>query len=224
MQSIFQDDSDPGRSYAIAKIGEVSAVDPATCTARVVFDDDESLVSSPLQIIQFNSLANKGYWLPDVGEDVVCLFMGTGVEEGFILGAVYAGDVKPPESNQDVRKTEFKDGNFFSYNRKDHVLSIKINDVFIEVKPGMVSVTTEGEADIQAGSRIRLKSNKVLIDSPDTELTGKLSVAGGISGGGGAGATINGPVNASGDVKAGNISLQGHIHTGDSGGDTSAPK
>lgn len=98
----------------LLKIGEVSSVNPATCTARVVFDDDDSLVSGDLQILQMNSLKNKGYWLPDVGEDVVCIFLGTGVEEGFILGATYAGAVKPPVNSQDKRAAHFSDGSFLS--------------------------------------------------------------------------------------------------------------
>ena len=91
----------------LLKIGEVSSVNPAACTARVVFDDDDSLVSGDLQILQMNSLKNKAYWLPDVGEDVVCIFLGTGVEEGFILGATYAGAVKPPVNSLDKRAVHF---------------------------------------------------------------------------------------------------------------------
>lgn len=223
MESLFSDESDPGRSQAVIKIGEVSSVDPAKATARVVFDDDESLVSGELQILQLNSLMNKGYWLPDVGEDVVCLFMGTGLEEGFILGATYAGDVIPPENDQDIRETKFKDGNFIFYNRRDHVLSIKVNDVTVVVKPESVEVKTSGVVNVEAGSQATIKSPKVLLDTPETECTGNLKVAGGISGGGGIGASIQGPVTATEDVKAGSVSLQGHTHTGDSGGTTSAP-
>ena len=35
----------------LIKIGEVSSVDPEKCTARVVFDDEDSLVSYDLQIL-----------------------------------------------------------------------------------------------------------------------------------------------------------------------------
>lgn len=53
---------------------------------------------------------------------------------------------------------------------------------------------------------------------------GQISGNGGLAIQGGGGAKVTGSVSASGDVKAGGISLQGHIHNGDSGGVTSPPK
>ncbi|AXE35156.1 phage baseplate assembly protein V [Chromobacterium phragmitis] len=53
---------------------------------------------------------------------------------------------------------------------------------------------------------------------------GQISGNGGLAIQGGGGAKVTGSVSASGDVKAGGISLQGHIHNGDSGGVTSQPK
>ena len=35
---------------SLIKIGEVSSIDPAKCTARVVFDDEDSIVSYDLPV------------------------------------------------------------------------------------------------------------------------------------------------------------------------------
>ena len=76
----------------LIKIGEVSSVDPEKCTARVVFDDEDSLVSYDLQILQRNTYENQDYQMVHPGEDVVCLFLGPGQEDGFIIGSLYAGE------------------------------------------------------------------------------------------------------------------------------------
>lgn len=67
---------------SLIKIGEVSSIDPAKCTARVVFDDEDGLVSYDLPILQRNSLKNHDFAMLDVGEDAIVLFFGEGQEDG----------------------------------------------------------------------------------------------------------------------------------------------
>ncbi|WP_038304907.1 phage baseplate assembly protein V [Kingella kingae] len=96
----------------------------------------------------------------------------------------------------------------------------------------------------QAGSSIVLKqgkiieivcdtlninaSQKVQINSPLVETSQVLTAQGQINGNGGmaiaggSGATVSGSLHTTGDVTAGGVSLQGHIHSGDSGGTTGA--
>ena len=88
------------RLNSIIRIGEVSSVDYSRGTARVVFDDEDSAVSFDLPVLHTNTFANKDYALPDVGEDVLCLFLPSGPEEGFILGSFYAGEIELPEANK----------------------------------------------------------------------------------------------------------------------------
>lgn len=63
----------------------------------------------------------------------------------------------------------------------------------------------------------------------NTTIDGNLLVKGKITGqsglaiSGGGGATVDGQIKSTGDMVAGSVSVQGHTHTGDSGGTTSAP-
>ena len=43
--SLFDKDEALGRLNDLIKVGEVSSIDPATGTARVVFDDEDGTVS-----------------------------------------------------------------------------------------------------------------------------------------------------------------------------------
>ncbi len=66
-------------------------------------------------------------------------------------------------------------------------------------------------------------------DTPSAQFTGAVTVkdaltgTGGMAISGGDGARVEGSLHATGDVSAGDISLRGHRHDGDSGGQTSKP-
>ena len=153
--SLFENDDVKEILNSLIKIGEVSSVDCARGTARVVFDDDDNLVSNDLQVLQKNTIQNKDYYMPDVGEDVVCIFLPSGTEEGFILGSVYAGDITPPESSANKRTVKFADDTVISYDRAAHQLSISI---------GATNITANGSS--------------VVIENPTIELKGNVNVSG----------------------------------------------
>lgn len=65
---------------AILKIGEVTDIDPAKCKIRATFDDEDGKTSFWLPVLQRKTLHDKDFWLPDVGEDVLCLFFNEAEE------------------------------------------------------------------------------------------------------------------------------------------------
>lgn len=194
----------------IIRVGEVTSVNPAAMTARVTFDDDDGVTSFDMPILQRNTLKNRDHCCVDVGEDVLCLFLPTGIEEGFILGSFYAGEVTPPSDNRDVRMVEFSDGTKLSYDRSSHKLTGEVK--------GDVELTVSGTMSVQAKGAVMVKSSaSVSLQSPVINLYGAINTA---AEGGGAGTmTISGDINqtgsqrVSGDVVAGNISLTDHKHT-----------
>ena len=98
----------------IFRIGRVSSVNAANCTARVTFPDKDDtagkgLVSQELPIIVVGSHGTLGYWVPEVDTQVLCCFLpnpaGTGMNEGFI-------------QDENVRSIRFPDGSFFHFDGK----------------------------------------------------------------------------------------------------------
>lgn len=223
----------------LIKIGEVSSVDPEKCTARVVFDDEDSLVSYDLQILQRNTYENHDYQMVHPGEDVVCLFLGPGQEDGFIIGSLYAGEIKPPEASLDLRTVVFSDDTRVCYDRQEHKLTVTIEGTEIVFNRRDGSITVPNAVTINCTTATVNASSSVTLDTPKTDITGVLNVTGlitgkgglAVSGGSGAAVSVTGDMNlqgqvdASGDVKAGGISLMNHVHTeqGD-GADVSKPK
>lgn len=234
--NIFDELKTSGESGVIACVGEVTAVDAANCRARVTFDDDDSVTSDWLQVLQFNSLHNSDYHLPDIGEDVLCLFLAK--ESGFILGSFYAGEVQPIDNNLNVRSVKFADGTRVVYDRNRHELDIFIDGTRIIFNRETGEIVVPRTVTIVCTSATVKASGDVTIDTPETSITGSLTVAGpitgmgglSVSGGSGAAVTVSGNVSfdgamqATGDVVAGGISLISHTHPGDSGGMTGEPQ
>lgn len=216
------------------KIGEVSSINPVKCTARVIFDDENSMVSYDLPIMQRNSMGNRDYQMPDIGEDVLCLFRSDGFEDGVIIGSFYAGDVEPPETTADRRTVVFKDGTRICYDRAAHTLTVTIAGTEIVFDQQKGSITVPDSVTVNCTTATVNASSSVTINSPDTTCTGNLTVAGLITGQGGFTVTggggvvancniqLNGSMSATGDVVASDISLNSHTHTAPHG-ETSGP-
>lgn len=217
--SLFAKDEALGRLNDLIKVGEVSSINPARCTARVVFDDEDGTVSYDLPILQRNTYKTQDFHSVAVGEDVLCLFLPTGPEEGFILGSFYAGDITPPESTKDRRTTVFEDGTVIHYDMASHTATILIDGTKIVADRSSVTVTAPSAVTVNCTNAVVKASSGVTLDTPKTDVTGVLNVSGlitgkgGLSVSGGSGATVTGSLKTTGDVVAGNISLQGHTHT-----------
>ncbi len=161
----------------IIKVGEVTQVNPAKHTARVAFPDDGD-VSHELQVLCRNSKENKDFNMPDVGEDVLCLFLPGGIEDGYIIGAFYAEDVTRPTALQDERKVQFQDGTTVTYNRASHELDVVIEGTHIHADRQKVDITTPQEvnitttnATVEASGSISLHSGGATTIKADGALT-----------------------------------------------------
>lgn len=197
----------------LIKVGEVSSVNPTNGTARVIFYDDDSLVSGELQVIHTNTQKNKDFAMPDIGELVVCIFLASGTEEGFILGSVYTEDDTLPESSLNKRTIVFEDKTKISYDRSSHELTVVIDGTTITANRSSVTVVGAAAVNVEA-SKITLKGS-VTIDGTLTT-TGSVDVSGDV--------TASGNVTAADVVTSAVASQNAHTHTTTAPGDpTSAP-
>lgn len=101
----------------IVRDGIVSSTDPSTMSARVTFPDRDNLVSYPLEVITHGSQDAKAYWMPNVGEQVLCLFLPNddNLTQGYILGTTYNTKDTPAFNSQTLQGIKFPDGSTISY-------------------------------------------------------------------------------------------------------------
>jgi len=99
----------------VVKVGNISDIFPEEGMARVTFPDRDNMTSGKLQILY----RGQDYYMPSVGDQCLCLFLGNGMEDGFILGTLYSINNKPNTSGQIVRKVQFGDGGYIEYSQGD---------------------------------------------------------------------------------------------------------
>lgn len=204
------------------RVGEVVALDEKKGRIRVTFDDEDGATSYWLQVLVRNTLKNHDYWMPDIGEDVLCIFFGDAPETGFVLGSFYAGEVTPPESSGNKRTIVFADDTKVTYDRTTHELDIEISETKIHADKDSVSIVApESITETASGFSVNASNvdvsatEKIALVAPTITLTigGTTMVFNGSS----AELTsqsllFKGPVSISGNLNVvGNISASGTV-------------
>lgn len=140
------------------RVGIVQAQDAASCRVRVKFPERDEVQSWWLHVVTLKTQNDKFYWLPDIGEQVVCL-MDEYDEEGAVIGAIYSAADVTPVQNADRFHAGFKDGAFVEYDRKNHSMSVSLPaGGTIQVASGNTSVTVDASGDVKivAAGQIQL--------------------------------------------------------------------
>lgn len=214
----FSDKTGSEPVLCILKVGEVTTIDPASCRIRATFDDEDGKTSYWLPVLQRKTLEDKDYCMPDIGEDVLCVFFNEGEENGFVLGSFYADEVTVPVNSESVRCVKFKDGTLISYDRASHELLIQIGSTkisanqervsidapdFVKSQAGNKSEIAAGESvDISGGAAVNIKTPVLTLTTGSTKMT--LS-------GGAASIETNNLVFKGDMTVTGNLSVQGNI-------------
>lgn len=136
----------------LIRVGTVSSVNAAAGTVRVAFAAQDDMVTYELPVITRGSKNNKDYWLPDVDEQVLCLFLpntsGRGVCDGFVLGTFYSSVDAPVENSGDVHAVKYSDGTIIKHDRST----------------GKLTINATGDIDIIAGGKITINGQTIYLN------------------------------------------------------------
>lgn len=136
----------------LIRVGTVSSVNAAAGTVRVAFAAQDDMVTYELPVITRGSKKNKDYWLPDVDEQVLCLFLpntsGRGVCDGFVLGTFYSSVDAPVESSGDVHAVKYGDGTIIKHDRST----------------GKLTINATGDIDIIAGGKVTINGQTIYLN------------------------------------------------------------
>lgn len=222
----------------MVRVGAVMAVDHAKKMVRIKSGDLEGAwVRWPAG----RAAAGKRRWdPPEVGEQVVMVSPSGDMRQALVLPGIYQDDHDAPTTDANKDHVTYGDGTVIEYDRGTHTLVANLGDsqIFadrskIELKIGATTLTL-------TASGSTLETPELTVDSPQSTFTGAVNVEGlltysaGLTGSGGSGAAITGPITQTG----GNVSLAGgtlthnaknvgstHTHAGvqTGGGTTGAP-
>lgn len=97
-------------------IGIVSQYGSQPGTVIVTRPDQEDRTSGELYVMSRGTKGTKDYWMPDIGDSVLCILLpntsGSGPGEGFVIGAHYSDVDAPAESDTNTRSIRYKDGSY----------------------------------------------------------------------------------------------------------------
>lgn len=140
------------RMAQMIRVGFVNARQPEKMRVKVTLRDTTSaeLVTDWLPVLCPRASGDMQYDLPDIGDQVLCLFLAYGLEQGFVVGAMY-GAKQPPVASGDKWHRTFSDGTSLEYDRAEHKLTASV----------------QGTVDMEATGAIAAKSKEaVLLDAP----------------------------------------------------------
>ena len=142
----------------VIRVGMVTARQPEKLRVQVECRDTvtNALVTDWMQVLVPRAKEDRLYDIPDVGDQVLCVFQPFGRERGFVLGSMYASDA-PPVTDGDKTHRTFKDGTTQEYDRNTH-------EYVHDVNPG-------GSILLRVGaSQIKITGDRILIESPLVEI------------------------------------------------------
>jgi len=164
-----------------------------------------SLLTTWLQWIALRAGDVIDWCPPSIGEQVIVFSPNGDLTQGKVLAGLFSAESPAPQTSLKIRSIHYPDGAVVLYDFGKHSLS----------------------AILPAGSSALVKADEVTADAPQTTCTGDVTIKGNLvvegfsalnngakvqGGDGGAAMVIEGDVTATGDVKAGNISLRNHPH------------
>ena len=200
----------------LVRVGFVTARQPATHRLQVQFKDTTNapLTSDWLPCLVTRASQDLVYDLPDIGDQVLCIFMSNGLEQGFVVGSMY-GRQAPPVTDPEKFHRKFKDGTVIEYDRAAHKLTVDVKGDVELVVTGNVTATVQGNlSSTISGPHSETAQGGIQMKAPSIAMGGM---------GGGTDSTIDGTLKVTGDVIAGGVSLMHHVHTCPACGQTAEP-
>jgi len=165
-----------------------------------------SLLTTWLQWIALRAGDVIDWCPPSIGEQVIVFSPNGDLTQGKVLAGLFSAESPAPQTSLNIRSIHYPDGAVVLYDFGKHSLS----------------------AILPAGSSALVKADAVTADAPQTTCTGDVTIKGNLvvegfsalnngakvlgGDGGGAAIVIEGDVTATGDIKAGDISLRNHPH------------
>lgn len=128
------------------RLGTVQQQDIPNGRVRVLFPH-YNMVSYWLEVEQLGTQNDKHWWMPDIGEQVICDLDGN-AEEGSVRAAVYSSVDTPSNGmTADKRNLTLKDGTVFEYDRSSHTLTVNLPP-----SSSTINITVNGPCNITSSN------------------------------------------------------------------------
>jgi phage baseplate assembly protein V len=138
----------------LLRYGTIADADHAAARVRVAYDHDaegNQIRTAWLPWATHRAGADRTWWAPTIGEQVIVLSPFGAMECGIVLPAAFSTSAPAPSSDPNAHTTVYQDGTTITYNRGSHVLTLNVmGDVVANVQ-GSVDAVVGGTVDLVAG-------------------------------------------------------------------------
>jgi uncharacterized protein involved in type VI secretion and phage assembly len=124
------------------------------------------------------------YFIPDVGDEVLCAFEQGVIDYPYVVGALWNGKDKPPVTDSDgknnIRTIRSRSGHVLTFDDSAESPKVVLADnsgvsrITIDTKTNAVSIESKGDIVLSAGGKIRMTGVGVEIDGK----TGPVKIGG----------------------------------------------
>ena len=204
------------------RIGKISSINYSNGTARITYEDKDDSTTSEMPFL----VLGRQYWHPGVGEQVLVAHLSNGTCAAVILGTVWHDGHRPMEGFEGLYRRDYcnapgKAVERYDEKSEDYTFRITGDAAFGSTKSmsfrvgenACIQIDASGVVTVMTSGTVTVAAPKIEAVVPEIQIKAAAGIA------------IDTPsVQVTGDVIAGAISLQKHIHDGDSGGETSKPK
>lgn len=181
-------DRSSGKNTALVSFKNGIVEESKVGWAKVRFPDIDDLLTQWIPVMHSKTQDDKQFWTLDIGEQVKCL-MDERLEDGCVVASLYSEVDVPPTDDVDEYGVTFKDGGWFSYNRRTGLFTALImGDAVIEVGANLsvkvganLAATVGGTSVVTSAGAATLKAPKVTLDTPEVHCKGALKVDGAIT-------------------------------------------
>lgn len=181
----------------MVRFGKVSQINKEKQTVQVLFEDLDETTSNDLPIIYPHTLKNRVVKLPQINEEVVCIF-SEGGSDGFCIGS-YANSSMTPGTRE---RFEFEDGTVLEYDTAAHHLLADIKGTAtLKGESIILNGATTLEGDVTLKGTVTLEGDIVIKGSMSQQ--GQATFSGG--------ATIEGTTTMNNAVVSGTMSMNGSV-------------
>lgn len=215
--------------HRLANIIRFGTIDQLDAVNRLVTVDIGDLVTDWMPWAALRAGADGEYWAPEPGEQVIVFSPSGDIALGFVWGSLDTDATPLPGNTATVSRRKYADGSSVEYDRSSHTLTVNVGSGQVVVN--CTEATVNASASTTLNTPTTTCTGDLVVHGNATvqgasTLTGAATMQGGlsVSGGSGSAATIQGSLSTTGDVKAGGISLTGHVHNDPQGGTTGGPQ
>lgn len=140
----------------LIRLGTVSSVAGDRC----VVVDGSGLKTAPLPWLTRRAGADRDWWCPSVGEQVVLLCPGGRPEQGVVLPALYSDAFAAPTRSPDVREARYSDGLVVRHDKGGRQTEVAAAQGAANVQFKTVAVN--------AGGAVEVRAKTVVVKATDT--------------------------------------------------------